>query len=419
MFESRNGVLHIEDVDFRDIVRVTGTPVYVTSRRVLEENINAYKTHFGWARMLYAVKANNNLSILRIFARNGFGADVFSAGELYLALIAGFDRDYILFNGNSKSDDEIEFGVKAGVRFSVDSIDELYTISEIAGLLGKEVRIAFRVNPDISPETHPKIATGLRTSKFGIPYEDIEDAYKLAVELPNVIPVGLHCHIGSQITDTEPFVEELEKMFEIARRLEETGVNFEFLDMGGGFGISYETDGRAEVERFAGALKPVFEKGVARLKSSPELWIEPGRSLVANTTILITKVNSVKRAYRNFVAVDAGFNLLLRPAMYDAYHRVGVANKMDGEAEETYTIVGPICESGDVLARDRHLPRVEKGDYIVVFDTGAYGFAMSSQYNGRPRCAEVLVSGSGFSVIREKEGFGDLISKQVIPEDLL
>ncbi|WP_456478510.1 diaminopimelate decarboxylase [Geoglobus ahangari] len=419
MFEARNGVLHIEDVDFREIVRATGTPVYVTSKRLLEENIQAYRTHFGWARLLYAVKANNNLALMRIFARAGFGADVFSAGELYLALLAGFDRNYVLFNGNSKSDEEIEFGVRTGVRFSVDSIDELYTISEIASSLGRTVRMAFRVNPDISPETHPKIATGLRTSKFGIPSEEIFEAYRLALELPAVEPVGIHCHIGSQITDTSPFVEELEKMFEITKRLEEMGVSLEFLDMGGGFGIDYEGDGRAEVGRFASALRPIYERGVAELKSKPELWIEPGRSLVANTTVLITKVNSVKRAYKNFVAVDAGFNLLLRPAMYDAYHRVAVANKFGLEGEEVYTVVGPICESGDVLAKDRKLPRVEKGDYIVVFEAGAYGFAMSSQYNGRPRCAEVLVDGSSFRVIREKEGFGDLISKQVIPEGLL
>ncbi|NOY11270.1 MAG: diaminopimelate decarboxylase, partial [Archaeoglobi archaeon] len=362
MFEARNGVLHIEDVDFREIVRATGTPVYVTSKRLLEENIQAYRTHFGWARLLYAVKANNNLALMRIFARAGFGADVFSAGELYLALLAGFNRTYVLFNGNSKSDEEIEFGVRAGVRFSVDSIDELYTISEIASSLGRTVRMAFRVNPDISPETHPKIATGLRTSKFGIPSEEILEAYRIALELPAVEPVGVHCHIGSQITDTSPFVEELEKMFEIAKRLEEMGVSLEFLDMGGGFGIDYEGDGRAEVGRFASALRPIYERGVAELKSRPELWIEPGRSLVANTTVLITRVNSVKRAYKNFVAVDAGFNLLLRPAMYDAYHRVAVANKFGLEGEEVYTVVGPICESGDVLAKDRKLPRVEKGD---------------------------------------------------------
>ncbi len=416
MFSSKGGILHVEKVDFRKIVEKTGTPVYVTSKRILEENINAFKQHFGWCRILYAVKANNNLTLMKILSNAGFGADVFSAGELYLALLTGFDRDYILFNGNSKSDEEIEAGIEAGVKFSVDSFDELYTISEIAE---RPVKIAFRVNPDIDPETHPKIATGLKTSKFGISQEEIIDAYKQAIELPNILPLGIHCHIGSQITDTAPFIEELEKMFEIAVKVEEMGVKLEFLDMGGGFGINYEKDGKSDIKRFADALKPVYLKGLKKLKAKPELWIEPGRSLVANTTVLITKVNSVKKGYKNFVAVDAGFNLLIRPVMYDAYHRVAVANKMDGIPEETYTIVGPICESGDILAKDRRLPKVEKGDYIVVFDAGAYGFVMSSQYNGRPRCAEILVDEDEFYIIRYAETVGDLISNQIIPEKFL
>ncbi|AIY89183.1 diaminopimelate decarboxylase [Geoglobus acetivorans] len=418
MFSSRDGILLIEEVGFEEIVEKTGTPVYITSRKKLEENIRVFRENFGFARMLYAVKANNNLTIMRIFAKYGFGADVFSLGELYLALLAGFDRNFILFNGNSKSDEEIEAGIRAGVKFSVDSLDELYTISEIAQNCGREVKIAFRVNPDIGAETHPKIATGLKTSKFGIPAEQILEAYEVAVQADGVVPAGIHCHIGSQIRDVEPFVDELEKMFEIASELEKLGVRLEFLDMGGGFGIDYEEDGECRVEKFAQPLRKTFERGLQMLKSEPELWIEPGRSLVANTTILLTRVNAVKKAHRNFVAVDAGFNLLIRPAMYDSYHRVAVANKMGMPAEELYTIAGPICESGDILAKDRKLPKVEKGDYIAVFDAGAYGFAMSSQYNGRPRCAEVLVDGGSFHITREKETVGDLIAKQRIPEEL-
>ena len=355
---------------------------------------------------------------MKIFAKNGFGADVFSVGELYLALLSGFKSNSILFNGNSKSDDEIRAGIKAGVKFSVDSMDELHAISRIAAEEGEEVEIAFRVNPDINPETHPKIATGLRTSKFGLPADKIIDAYKTALELPNVIPAGIHCHIGSQILDVSPFVEEIERIFDIAIQLEELGIELEFLDMGGGFGIDYHADGRCRFETFSDPIREAFEKGLERIESEPELWIEPGRSLVANTTVLIARVNSVKKSYYNFVAIDAGFNTLLRPAMYDAYHRVAVANKMDEEVEETYTIVGPICESGDVIGRERKLPRVEKGDYIAVFDAGAYGFVMSSQYNGRPRCAEVLVDGSRFYITREAESIADLIAKQKIPEEL-
>ncbi len=419
MFESKNGVLHVEDLSVIDLVERFGTPLYVTSYAKLKENIEAYKKAFSWAKVLYAVKANNNLAIMKIIAKENFGADVFSQGELYLSLLAGFDKKFILFNGNSKSEEEIKAGIESGVKFSVDSVDELYTISEMALEMGVEVEIAFRVNPDIDPRTHPKIATGLKKSKFGIPAEQVVETYRLALELPNVVPVGIHCHIGSQITEISPFVEAVNRIFDLAERVEDLGIDLKFVDIGGGLGIDYESKGVPTPEDLANALKPVYEDRKNRLDSNPELWLEPGRSLVGNTTILLTRVNAVKRAYKNFVAVDAGFNLLIRPAMYGAYHRIAVANKMDWEEEELYTVVGPICESGDVLGEDRKLPRVEKGDIIVVFDAGAYGFVMSSQYNGRPRCAEVLVKGNEAFVIRERESFGDLIAKQKIPEFLL
>lgn len=419
MFKSVDGILHVEDVSVKELAEKVGTPLYITSKAQLEQNIKAYKEAFPNARFLYAVKANNNLSIMRIVAKNGFGADVFSDGELYLALLAGFKPEEILFNGNSKSDEEIRMGVRTGVKFSVDSIDELYAISEIAVQEDKEVKIAFRINPDISPQTHPKIATGLKTSKFGILWEEVIDAYRLAVELPNVIPCGIHSHIGSQILDVSPFVEALNRLFDVALKIEELGVEIEFLDLGGGLGIDYTGKGAPTPKDFANAILPVFDERIKELKSKPELWLEPGRSIVGNTTILLTKVNAVKRAYKNFVAVDAGFNLLVRPAMYGAYHKVAVANKMDGEAEETYTIVGPICESGDVLAEDRNLPKIEKGDLIAVFDAGAYGFSMSSQYNGRRRCAEILVDGSKWYITREEESYYDIVGKQIIPDFLL
>jgi diaminopimelate decarboxylase len=419
MFRSVNGTLFVEDVSVVELAEKLGTPLYITSKAQLEQNLKAYKDAFPDAGLLYAVKANNNLAIMRIVARKGFGADVFSGGELYMAMLAGFKPEMILFNGNSKSDEEIRMGIRTGVKFSVDSIDELYTISEIAVEEGKEVEIAFRINPDISPKTHPKIATGLKTSKFGIPWENVLDAYRMALELPNIVPVGVHCHIGSQITELSPFVEALNRLFDVAVKLEEMGIDVKFLDLGGGLGIDYEGKGAPTPKDFADTILPVFEKRKRELRSDTQLWLEPGRSIVGNTTILLTRVNAVKRAYKNFVAVDAGFNLLIRPAMYGAYHRVAVANKMDEEAEDVYTIVGPICESGDVLAEDRKLPKIEKGDLIAVFDAGAYGFVMSSQYNGRPRCAEVLVDGSEWYVIREREGYYDLIGKQIIPDFLL
>ncbi len=419
MFSSSDGILAVEGVKVTEIVRETGTPVYITSKALLESNLKAYKEAFPDSGLLYAVKANNNLALMKIIASHGFGADVFSDGELYLASLAGFSKERILFNGNSKSREEIEMGVTAGVKFSVDSLDELRIISDVAREFGKEVEIAFRVNPDVDPKTHPKIATGLRESKFGIPHEMVGKAYEMALKLDGVVPVGIHCHIGSQLLDLSPFVHALNKVMDIAREIEKLGVELKFVDMGGGLGIDYEGKGAPTPKDLANAILPEFEKRKAELSSDVQLWLEPGRSIVGNTTVLITRVNAVKRSYKNFVAVDAGFNILIRPAMYGSYHRVAVANKMDAEPEEVYTVVGPICESGDILAKDRMLPRVEAGDLIAVFDAGAYGFVMSSQYNGRPRCAEVLVNGDRWDIIREKESYGDLIAKQRLPEWLL
>ncbi len=415
MFSRKNGILFIEDVSTVEIAEKYGTPVYITSKSQLEKNIEAYKTAFPDAEKLYAVKANGNLALMKIIASNGFGADVFSSGELYLALLAGFNKQKILFNGNSKSDSEIEMGIQAGVKFSVDSLDELKTIQNIAERDGKEIEIAFRINPDIDPKTHPKIATGLKESKFGLPEEQALKAYEIALKMKNVVPKGIHCHIGSQILETSPFVSAMRKLGKIAKAIENLGVELDFIDIGGGLGIDYEGKGAITPYDLARDLLPAFEEVSSDLKSDPMLWLEPGRSIVGNTTILLTRVNAVKRTHRNFVAVDAGFNLLIRPAMYGSYHRVVVANK-DGGEDEVYTVVGPICESGDVLARDRKLPKVEKGDLIAILDAGAYGFSMSSQYNGRARCAEVLVSGSKTALIREPESFGDLIAKQRIPE---
>lgn len=419
MFYEKNGNLYVEEVNVIELANKFGTPLYVTSKRKLEMNIKAYLEAFDWAKLLYAIKANNNLSIMRIIAKNGFGADVFSYGELYLALISGFNREYILFNGNSKSEEEIKAGVDAGVKFSVDSIDELEVIERIAKDVGREVEIAFRVNPDIDVKTHPKIATGLKTSKFGISWEDVVDAYKKASDMNNIVPSGVHCHIGSQIKELSAFTEALNKLFDIAEKLEDVGISIEFLDIGGGLAIDYDGSGAPTPKDLAKSLKPVYYKRKSYLSSNPELWLEPGRSVVGDTTILIAKVNAVKKSYKKFVAIDAGFNLLIRPAMYNAYHRIVIANKMKEKAMDKYTIVGPICESGDIIAEDRVLPKVSRGDIVVIFDTGAYGFVMSSQYNGRPRCAELLVDGGRVYVIRERENIGDLIAKQRIPDFLL
>jgi diaminopimelate decarboxylase len=266
------------------------------------------------------------------------------------------------------------------------------------------------VNPALEVPTHPKIATGLATSKFGIPHNEIPAAYREALTCANVQPVGLHCHIGSQILDIEPFVRVTAVMVHIAKELTDMGVNLEFIDLGGGLGIPYhhDTDPAPTPEDYAARVVPVFKAGIEACGITPELWVEPGRFLVADSTVLLTRVNSAKTAHKRFANVDAGFNLLVRPAMYDAYHEVVVANRADAKETKAYTVTGPICESGDILAHDRHLPPLSAGDIIAVLDTGAYGFAMSSQYNSRPRCPEVLVRGTEESLMRRGETIHDL-----------
>jgi len=415
----RNDHLFLEDVNCFDLARRLGTPQYVTSERRLRENIRAYHRAFPEAEKYFAVKANGSLTVLCIAAREGMGADVFSSGEIAIARLAGMPRDRILYNGNSKSERDHQTALEAGVRMSVDSREELEHLAKTAQAKGLEAEILFRVNPDVSPKTHPKIATGLRTSKFGIPAEQVAETYLRAMDLAGIKPVGLHCHIGSQILDTSPFVETMRKMMEIARDVVNAGGTINSIDIGGGLGIQYHPDSPAPAPAdLASGILPVFQEHCQELGIKPKLILEPGRSIVADTTIMLTSVNVVKRAHVNFVAVDAGFNVLARPVLYDSYHHVVVANKAGMKAEETYTVVGPICETGDVLAKDRRLPRVERGDVLAFLDAGAYGFSMASQYNGLPRPAEVIVCGSRAEVMRRSEDISALLAGQSIPARL-
>jgi diaminopimelate decarboxylase len=418
--EIQNNHLIIGKADTTKLAEQYGTPLYITNETRVVENFNAYKKAFPDADIYYAAKANGSFAILSILAKQGAGADVFSYGELYMALLAGIAKEKILFNGNSKTDFELQKAVEIGVKVSVDSMDELHTLSEIAQKAGKEAEIAFRVNPDVSTKTHPKISTGLRTSKFGIPSEGVVDVYREASRLPGISPTGIHCHIGSQILDTSPFREAALKIMELVEKVTSLGIELKFVDMGSGLGIPYRKDeAQAPTPKDqADAILPIFKERTKALGISPRLVLEPGRYIVGDTTILLTRVNTVKKAAKNFVGVDAGFNLLIRPAMYDSYHYAVVANKASSPPEETYTIVGPICETGDILAHDRKLPIIEKGDLIVLLDAGAYGFSMSSQYNGRPRCAEVLVKDGVADVIRSKEDVEDLMAKQTLPARL-
>jgi diaminopimelate decarboxylase len=408
--------LCVGEQDSTELAERFGTPLYVTNGDRIMANYHAYhqalSTRYQQVLVLYAAKANGNLSVLRMLGNAGAGADVFSSGELELALSAGMAPEDLLFNGNSKSAADLTLAVRKGVKISVDSMDELALLESVAATEGKVAEIAFRVNPAIEVPTHPKIATGLRTSKFGIPHEQILGAYQTALSCEYIRAVGLHCHIGSQILDIEPFVREAEVMVYLAGKLTDLGVPLQFIDLGGGLGIPYRhgTDAAPTPEDYAARVLPVFLRGIKEIGIQPSFWVEPGRYLVADSTVLLTRVNSVKEAYRRFVNVDAGFNLLIRPAMYDAYHEVIVANRADEPLQNMCTIAGPICESGDILATDRPLPVIRAGDLIAVLDTGAYGFAMSSQYNVRPRCAEVLIEGNTTSVMRRAETVDDIIA---------
>jgi len=415
-----NGHLLIDGADTVALSEEFGTPLYATSERRLRENFRNYRRAFPEADIYFAVKANGNLAVLRILALEGAGADVFSGGELLLARMAGIPMDRILFNGNSKRAEELELAVEANVRVSADSLEEVRSLSRIATKKNKTIEVVFRVNPDVSARTHPKIATGLRTSKFGIPSEEIARVYKTSLDLEGVRPVGLHCHIGSQILDIDPFVEATSRMMDLAAEILDMGAELEMMDFGGGLGIGYapgmEAPRPADLAR---RVLPVFQVRCSDLGIRPRMILEPGRSVVGDSTVLLTRVNVVKRSHINFVGVDAGFNVLARPMIYDAYHHAVVANKADGKPEEKYTVVGPICESGDVLAGDRMLPAVAMGDIMAILDTGAYGFSMASQYNGQPRCAEVLVNGGRAELVRRAEDFSALLAGQVVPPRLL
>ena len=420
-FTIKNNHLHIGGQDCVALAEQYGTPLYVTNEDRVCEQFASYQkalsSRYPKVQVLFAAKANGNLALMRALARLGAGADVFSSGELHLALLAGMLPERLLFNGSSKTPADLRLAVEKGVKVSVDSLDELHQLDAVSGARGKVTKIAFRVNPALEVPTHPKIATGLATSKFGIPHKEIPAAYREALACKNVKPVGIHCHIGSQILDIEPFVRAAEVMVRIAQELTKMGVQLEFIDLGGGLGIPYhhDTDPAPTPEDYAAKVVPVFKAGMAACGISPELWVEPGRSLVADSTVLLTRVNSTKSAHKRFANVDAGFNLLIRPAMYDAYHEVIVANNANAAATTEYTVTGPICETGDILAPDRKLPPLAAGDIIAVLDTGAYGYAMSSQYNSRPRCPEVLVKGSQAALMRRSETIEDITSTMQRP----
>lgn len=415
-FNYKNSELYTEDVPIRRIVDKLGTPVYIYSHRTLLRHLKAYQDAFDSHPHIvcFALKANSNPAILRVLAKNGCGADVVSGGELFIALESGIPPSRIVYAGVGKTDDEIAYALRSKIlMFNVESSDELVTIDSIAGRLGLRAPIALRVNPDIAPETHPYISTGLRESKFGIPIEDAVENYLLARRLPNIEILGIHKHVGSQIMDLNPFIEALSGVILLAEDLARRGIKIKHLDIGGGLGIPYKGE---EVpprpDELSKAILPLV-RGY-----DFNLVLEPGRSIVGNAGILVTKVLYKKsHGRRNFIIVDSGMNDLLRPSLYNAYHEI-IPVRKHRRRKIIADIVGPICESGDFLAKDRSLPAPEKGDLLAVMSTGAYGFTMSSNYNSRPKPPEVLVRGKEFFVIREREDYGDLIKGVKIPSFL-
>lgn len=415
----KDGHLYIGEHDTTVLAEKYGTPLYVTDEQRIRQNYQAYydalKGYYDKVQVLYAAKANGNLAVMKVFASLGAGADIFSAGELHLALAAGMNPDYLLYNGSSKTEEDLSLALEKKIRVSLDSVDELQQLSAIAQDAGVTAEVSFRVNPAMEVPTHPKIATGLATSKFGIPAGEIVSAYQAAMDAENILPVGIHCHIGSQILEVAPFAKEAEVLISVASEITDIGVKLRFMDVGGGLGIPYQhdTDPVPTPAEYADAVMPVFLDGINSIGIKPEFWVEPGRFLMGDSTVLLTRVNSVKQSHKKFVNVDAGFNLLARPAMYDSYHEVVVANKTGQESakddmREVMTVTGPICETGDIIAHDRLLPPVESGDLIAVLDTGAYGFSMSSQYNSRPRCAEVMVKEELEAPMRRAESIIDI-----------
>jgi diaminopimelate decarboxylase len=411
-FKYRNNELYCEDVPVRIIAEDIGTPFYLYSHATLKRHYQIFYEAFeGLDRLVcFSAKANTNLAVLKLFENLGSGLDIVSGGELYRGLKAGFSPDKIVYSGVGKRVDEIDYALEAGIlMFNVESLEELELINERAGVLKARAPVAIRVNPDVDPKTHPYISTGLKKNKFGIDKDTAIEGYNVASQLENIDVVGIDCHIGSQITDAKPFVEALENLKGLIDELRKTGIEIRFLDMGGGLGITYSDELPPHPREYAKEI-------VASLKGSQlKLILEPGRVIVGNAGILVTEVLFRKSGkVKEFIVADAGMNDLMRPTLYNAFHAIEPVVDNDGR-EITADVVGPICETGDFLATDRKISDVMKGDLLAVMSAGAYGFTMSSNYCSRPRSAEVMVKEDKFYVVRDREGYQDLVKGESIP----
>jgi len=413
-FDYKKGVLHAEDVAIPNISTEYGTPVYIYSRATLERHWHAFDQAFSEQKhcVCYAVKANSNIAVLNVLARLGSGFDIVSAGELARVLAAGGSADRILFSGVGKTIAEIKTALEAKIRcFNVESIAELERINEVAAQLEVQAPISIRVNPDVDAQTHPYISTGLKENKFGIAIEQAEIVYQQANAMEHLNVIGIDCHIGSQLTTVAPFVDALQRVLALIDRLTAQGIEIKHLDIGGGLGITYDDETPPSPAEYAAALK---EQLVDR---DLEIFLEPGRAIAGNAGILVTKVEYLKPTDdRHFAIVDAAMNDLIRPSLYQSWQMIQPVSEKSSEPSHRYDIVGPICETGDFLGKDRQLA-IKAGDLLAIRSSGAYGFTMSSNYNSRPRVAEVMVDGDTAHLIRERETIESLYAgEHFLPE---
>ena len=411
-FAYQNGRLFAEQVDLQELASSHGTPLYVYSRATLERHWNAFDQALGEHRHLvcYAVKANSNVAVLALLARLGSGFDIVSAGELARVLHAGGDPSRVVFSGVGKTRLEMEQALAAGIRcFNVESFAELKRLNEVAAAHGAVAPVSLRVNPDVDANTHPYISTGLKENKFGIPVETALDAYQQAADAGHLRIEGVDCHIGSQLTEIAPFVDALDRVLELVQHIEDQGIEIHHLDLGGGLGVPYQNEQPPSPQQYARPL-------MARLaNTSKEILIEPGRAIAANAGILLTEVQYLKESEdKNFAIVDAAMNDLIRPALYSAWQDI-IPVIPRTQSGTIYDVVGPVCETGDFLGKQRELA-IRQGDVLAVRSAGAYGFTMSSNYNSRPRAAEILVDGERAHLIRRRETLQELFSQETIPE---
>ena len=419
-FEYRNGEMFAESVPLKRIAKEVGTPAYVYSLATLKRHFQVFDQAFAKVPHIvcFSVKANSNLALLRAFAKQGSGFDIVSGGELFRALKAGGDPKKIVFSGVGKKKEEIEYALNAGIlMFNVESDEELTALNEIAGGAGKKAPISLRVNPDVDPQTHPYISTGMKKAKFGVDIKKSLDTYKKAVGLRHIDVVGVDCHIGSQLTSLTPFVDALAKVREyldrvLAGEMKKEGAQIRYLDLGGGLGINYNDETPPLPQDYAKAIIGGLE-GL-----DVTLILEPGRVIVGNAGILLTEVQYIKETEtKKFVIVDAGMNDLIRPALYGSYQAIRPV--VESRAESIVAdVVGPICESGDFFAKDREIARPRRNDLLAVMSAGAYGFTMASNYNSHPKPPEVLVDGEQYYVVRKRETMEDLINGEMIPASL-